>query len=118
MGKWGKYSQAYKKDWENLRECKGWLVNNGEKAHCKVCRADLRPHLADLKKHGSTQKHLDLINVREGSSKDAFNNFLGNFHITESMKAKKFELQVWICLNDYPVSLDLLSLSSFKQKYP
>ena len=96
MGKWGKYNQAYKKDWENLTECKGWLVNNGEKAHCKVCKADLRPHLFDLKKHGTTQKHLELIKVRDGSSKSAFANFQGSFGITEYMKAKKFELQVQI----------------------
>ena len=99
MGKWAKFSRTYRKDWENLSECKGWLSGNGEMAYCKVCKTDLRPQLADLKRHSSTRKHVDLINVQEGSSKAAFNNFLGDSAMSESLKAKKFELQVFEKIN-------------------
>ena len=84
----------YKKDWEEMKECKGWLTSHGEKAHCKFCKSDLRPHLADLKKHGATQKHFELTRIREGTSKSVFDKFQENFALSEALQAKKFELQV------------------------
>ena len=94
MGKWSKYPQLYKKEWENLEILKGWLEQRGEKGHCKFCKADLRPHLSDLKKHATSQKHLKIVQSRRGTSKTVFSTFQEPKELTEEMKTKKFELQI------------------------
>ncbi len=94
MGKWSKYSQTYKKEWENQEILKGWLEQRGEKGHCKYCNVDLRPHLSDLKKHATSQKHLKITQSRKGTSKTVFNSIQELKELTEEMKTKKFELQI------------------------
>jgi hypothetical protein len=59
-----KYFKQYRKDWEDLPECKNWLSGEGDTAHCKLCKADLRPHLADLKKHALGKKHLSFVQAK------------------------------------------------------
>jgi Domain of unknown function (DUF4371) len=94
MGKWSKYPQLYKKEWEKLDILKGWLEQRGDKGHCKYCKADLRPHLSDLKKHATSQKHLKVIKSRKGTAQNVFNTFQEQTELTEEMKTKKFELQI------------------------
>ena len=55
-----KYKQKYKKEWEELPECKKWLGESSNalgSARCKICALDLNPHLSDLRKHAAGQKH-------------------------------------------------------------
>jgi len=61
---WSKYSKRYKKDWENLPEFKNWLTGENDVAHCKVCKIDLRPQLADLKRHVQSQKHTKNVRAK------------------------------------------------------
>ena len=61
---WSKYSQHYKKEWEDLPEFKNWLSGEGDTAHCKLCKASLRPQLADLKKHANGKKHLAITKAK------------------------------------------------------
>ena len=61
---WSKYSKHYKKEWEDLPEFKNWLSGEGDTAHCKLCKANLRPQLADLKKHANGKKHLAITKAK------------------------------------------------------
>ena len=53
----------YKKAWENLPECYGWLTQsrNGKNAVCKPCRVTMDPNLTEIKKHARARKHVDVI---------------------------------------------------------
>ena len=61
---WSKYSKHYKKEWEDLPEFKNWLSGEGDTPHCKLCKANLRPQLADLKKHANGKKHLAITKAK------------------------------------------------------
>jgi len=61
MPKWEKYKKSFRKCWLDLPECKGWLLERGDSAYCRLCMVVLRPQLADLKKHGKTEKHRKIV---------------------------------------------------------
>jgi len=58
----GKMRLHYRREWENLPECNGWLMKNpnpsGHKAFCKLCQKAVRCHLNDVKRHGMGVKHM------------------------------------------------------------
>ncbi len=59
--------KAYNKDWETMSECRGWLTPSSKFqgwGYCRWCKSDMRPHLADLKRHATTAKHLDKKRAR------------------------------------------------------
>ena len=93
MGRWAKFKKAYNHDWENLSICKGWLQERGELAHCTYCKQDLRPQLADLKKHALVQKHIKQSKSRNSSSNTVLKLFTST-KLSDSQEKKKFELQI------------------------
>ena len=88
---WSKYSKQYRKEWEDLPECKNWLSGEGDRAHCKVCKTDLRPQLADLKKHAQGKKHLSFVQAKR------FQSSISAFKPIEDLpvnKKRRLELRV------------------------
>ena len=63
MGKWAKYSKEFNEQWLKEKELKGWLqpTHDHSRAYCKLCKADMRAHKSDIKKHSTTAKHLKNI---------------------------------------------------------
>ena len=61
---WSKYPKHYRKEWEELSEFKCWLTGEGDIACCKLCKTDLRPQLADLKKHAQGKKHIQIVQAK------------------------------------------------------
>ena len=57
-------SKHYRKEWEKLPDFKDWLTSDGDMAKCKLCKARLRPQLADLRRHASGKKHSDFAKAR------------------------------------------------------
>ncbi|CAG5102790.1 Protein of unknown function [Cotesia congregata] len=59
-------AKHYREAWENQPIFKGWLTKNSSElitaghgeARCKFCKASLRAHASDLKKHAGTGSHL------------------------------------------------------------
>jgi len=50
---------VYNPDWEDEPECQGWLMRSASGgARCVVCNVELPLKLAELKRHGRSQKHL------------------------------------------------------------
>ena len=61
MGKWARYSKWFQCNWLKEPQFEKWLVevkHDEKKAYCKVCKAELRAHKSDLKKHSETEKHI------------------------------------------------------------
>jgi hypothetical protein len=57
----------YRKEWESLAECRGWLANtDGVGAFCKVCRRSIRNHIGEIRKHGESAKHKKLRKMSGG----------------------------------------------------
>ena len=57
-------SKHYRKEWEKLPDFKDWLTGDGDVAQCKLCKAHLRPQLADLRRHALGKKHSDFARAR------------------------------------------------------
>jgi len=54
----------FQKDWEERPDFKGWLKEkSGDMGFCKLCQHTIRPHLADIKRHATTQKHKANLNA-------------------------------------------------------
>ena len=51
------------KEFNEQWELKGWLqpTHDHSRAYCKLCKADMRAHKSDIKKHSATAKHLKNI---------------------------------------------------------
>ncbi len=61
---WSKYPKHYRKEWEELSEFKCWLTGEGDIARWKLCKTDLWPQLADLKKHAQGKKHIQIVQAK------------------------------------------------------
>ncbi len=86
----------YQKVWEQNPDFKGWLslriVDGDEKAHCRFCHQDLRPHLTDLRKHMTVKKHVE--NSRTvGSQKSVSDTFKKVGEVSQQEKKKRRELR-------------------------
>ena len=59
----GSGAGAYKRDWEQLAECKGWLEKNAATgaAYCKHCKCDLNNAMTELRRHAKTSKHVAAV---------------------------------------------------------
>lgn len=56
------YKQAYRSEWEQQEDLKGWLTRSRTKsgmAFCKFCNCTLEAKLCDLRRHMTTKKHID-----------------------------------------------------------
>jgi len=103
---WSKYEKHYRKEWEKLVEFKGWLSEKGTLAHCKLCRADLRPQLADLRKHAKGKKHSELVSIKR------LQPSVSSFKPLEDLPlSKKRRLEIRVALN-CAVSTSFRSLDS------
>ena len=90
---WSKLHRQYRKEWEEIRELKGWLSGEGDKAFCTVCRAELHPQLADLKNHSQTKKHSLFLKAKK------FQPSVSSFKPIEDLPAsKKRRLELRIAL--------------------
>ena len=55
------YQQKYRKEWEANTAFKGWLkpfIGDDKRVYCCYCKVDFCTKLSDVKKHSSTQKHI------------------------------------------------------------
>lgn len=88
-----KFSRRYRKEWEDIPEFKIWLDGGeGDTAYCKLCKANLRPQLNDLKKHASGKKHSELV-----KSKQQQPNIASSFTKFEDLpigKKKRLEIRI------------------------
>ncbi len=83
----------YQRVWEELPLLKPWLSGaKDDHAYCKFCNQYLRPHLADLKKHATTKKHLDAAKV-VGGQKSVASSFSPDFVSKTKAKSKRRELR-------------------------
>ena len=87
-----KYPRKFRKEWENIPEFKIWLTGEGDSAFCKLCKTELRPQLADLKKHALGKKHSELENVRKHQPNIA--SKLKKFDDLPNVKKKRLEIRV------------------------
>lgn len=84
--------RQYRKEWENIPELKEWLTGEGDSARCKICKTDLHPQLADLKKHAHGKKHSELLRARRHQpSVSSSLKTLGELPIN---KKKKLEIRI------------------------
>jgi len=53
------YTQRYRKAWQRIPECRGWLRmgTTPERAHCSVCNKELTAGKSELLKHSSGKRH-------------------------------------------------------------
>ena len=87
-----KYPRKFHKEWENIPEFKIWLTGEGDSAFCKLCKTELRPQLADLKKHALGKKHSELENVRKHQPNIA--SKLKKFDDLLNVKKKRLEIRI------------------------
>ncbi|KAL7382723.1 hypothetical protein ABVT39_026993 [Epinephelus coioides] len=61
MAQFKLYSQKYRKEWEANPDYKGWLkqfIGDNTRAYCMYCKTDFYAKPSDIKKHATTQKHI------------------------------------------------------------
>ena len=63
--------------------------SDGEKAFCKVCRAEIRAHRADLVKHSTSAKHKQNIAKISGGQKS-----IKSIFCKKEDKISKFEIRL------------------------
>ena len=85
----------YRKEWEDLPECKGWLVPSSVtpgSSYCRFCKSKIRSHLADIRRHATGPRHQSYARARifQQPVKEA----LQTPRFTADMKKKKLELRL------------------------
>ena len=94
MGKWSQYHKKFQNSWLKDPLFEKWLEevrSDGEKAFCKVCRAEIRAHRADLVKHSTSAKHKQNIAKISGGQKS-----IKSIFCKKEDKISKFEIRLSI----------------------
>lgn len=90
------YKQKFKEEWKKDSKLQGWLEgkDGGDEARCNVCKKTFHPHLADLRKHASSQIHKKaMVGARKQRTLFQTDGFKSNPKVlTAQMKEKSFEL--------------------------
>jgi hypothetical protein len=88
----------HQKSWEEDPDCQGWLsgCQQGTMSYCKLCRQELRPHLADLKKHALTKKHTVAISARSSQQSVASVFTKAPVHSKDEKKKKEIRLAIFV----------------------